>query len=164
MATGDPIGKYFPNNNSPPATNFATFDQDGASPVLDYDDAVNEAAIFFDIMDENYDGSTAFTITIGWKFTTFVGSQTCQWKISIARIDDDNHDYGSLVFAAAVSALATEASADGELDYHTDTMTNAEADGIQPGELFAIKVERDAALGTASPGDAELAFVEIKLQ
>jgi len=38
------------------------------------------------------------------------------------------------------------------------------SDGVQPSEFFKLKVTRDATGGTASPGDAELFFVEVQLQ
>jgi hypothetical protein len=167
MATDDTLIHWDADQAKLPAADYATRDVTADEiPVLDYDDAAspNEYALFVGVMPGQYDGSTALTVKFGWKFTTYVGSQTCDWEISWCRVDDDTQSIESLTFATAQVVLATEASAVGELDYAEINFTNAQADGIQPGEMFVVKVLRDATGGTASPGDAELAFVEVDLQ
>lgn len=165
MASGDTLVVFSPLGGFGPTSNHATIDFTAAPlPCLDYDDSTTETYYFKGIMPGQYDGSTGLTVVLHWKFTTFVGSQTCDWEISFYRIADDADSADSFSFAAAQTGLATEASATGELDYYSDNFTNAQADGIQPNEQFVLRVVRDATGGTASPGDAELHMVEIKLQ
>jgi len=165
MATGDSLIQFLPHGSVPPSSNFATLDLTAAPvPILDFDDSTTETIFFIGVMPGQYDGTTALTVVLGWKFTTFVGSQTCDWEVSFYRVQDDTDTIESFTFATAQTKLSTEASATGELKYETINFTNAEADGLQPNEYFVLRVVRDATGGTASPGDAELAFVEIKLQ
>lgn len=165
MATGDSLVAFTAACAHLPSSNYATFDLTAApNPVLDFDDTTTESAYFIGVMPGQYDGSTALTVVLGWKFSTYVGSQTCDWEVSWYRVADDADSLESYTFATAQTTLATEASATGELDYASINFTNAQADGIQPNETFVLKVARDATGGTESPGDAELAFIEIKLQ
>ena len=165
MATGDTLVTFDAAAGIPPPSSFATFDVTAAGHVvLDFDDSTTESVYFEGVMPGQYDGSTALTVVLGWKFSTYVGSQTCDWEVSWYRVADDADSIESYTFATAQTTLATEASATGELDYASINFTNAQADGIQPNETFVLKVARDDTGGTASPGDAELAFVEIKLQ
>ncbi len=156
MATGDPIG--FCYQFIQPATNFASFDTTAAPyPVYDFDDGVDEKIYALGFMTGNYDGTSDITVLLPWKFTTFVGSQTCDWEVSFYRVADDLDSIDSYTFAAAQTLIASEASATGELDYASITFTNAQADGIQPNEYFVLQILRDASGGTqGSPGDTEL--------
>lgn len=157
MASGDLLATIF--RSVPPASNPATQDlTSGPFPVYDYDDTTSETMYFMCYMSGVYDGTSSINVILPWKFTTYVGSQTCDWEVSFYRVGDDTDSIDSFTFAAAQTSIVTEASATGELDYATIAFTNAEADGIQPNELFVLRVTRDAAGGTASPGDAELTF------
>jgi hypothetical protein len=167
MAADDTLIFFTPASSSPPASAFATLDTTAADHlVLDFDDTTTESIYFPGVMPGQYDGTSDLEVVLGWRFSTFVGSQTCDWEVSWYRIADDADTIASYTFAAAqvpAGNPVTEASATGELDYAVVTFTNAQADGIQPNEHFVIKVSRDATGGTASPGDAELAFVELRL-
>lgn len=163
MATQDPIAYLY--GVTQPSSNFATRDYTaGPHPVWDFDDSTTETIYFLGYMTNNYDGSSAIDVVLPWKFTTYVGSQTCDWEVSWYRVGDDTDSIDSFSFATAQTVLATEASATGELDYATVAFTNAQADGIQANELFVLRVVRDATGGTASPGDAELTLPIIELQ
>lgn len=155
MAAGDPIAHLY--QVIAPLTNFATEDETAAPyPVWDFDDGTDESLFFLGYVTANYDGAANIKVKIPWKFTTFVGSQTCDWEVSFYRVADDADSIDSYTFAAAQTVLATEASATGELDYASITFTNAQADGIQPEEYFVLRVLRDSSGGTGTPGDAEL--------
>jgi len=163
MASGDTLVPFAVNNSHGPSTNFASLDFTAAPhPVLDFDDTTNETVYFASIMPGHYDGTSGITAILGWRFTTYVGSQTCDWEVAFYRVADDADSIATYTFATAQTVLATEANLNGELDYATVTFTNAQADGIQPNEHFVLRVVRDASGGTASPGDAELAFVEVR--
>lgn len=163
MASGDTLCKIHPWYGHPPASNQATKDETAApDPVLEYDDTTTETMYFKDLMPGQYDGTSGLTVVLHWKFATYVGGQTCDWEVSFYRIADDADSIESYTFATAQTTLATEATASGYLDYASITFTNAQADGIQPNEEFALRVVRDATGGTATPGDAQLAFIEIK--
>ena len=165
MASGDTLISFGARDGVPASSDGATHAITTAGhPTLRFDDGTTETVYFFGTMPGQYDGTSAIDVVLGWRFVTYVGSQTCDWEVSFYRIADDADSIDSFTFATAQTNLATEASATGELDYATVSFTNAQADGIQPNEEFCLRVVRDATGGTASPGDAALAFVEVKLQ
>jgi hypothetical protein len=168
MAADDTLIVFTPASATLPSSAFATFDVTAAGHlVLDFDDTANESVFFVGVMPGQYDGTSDIEVVLGWKLTTFgAGSQTVEWEVSWYRIADDADSNDSYTFAASQVPSGNpvaQASATGELSYDVVTFTNAQADGIQPNEHFVLKVARDAAQGTASPGDAELAFVEVRL-
>ena len=164
MASGDLLCTFFPAQAEPPASNPATFDTRNGVLVLDFDDATSENVEFAGYMPPHYGGG-GVTVTIGWMFSTSgtPGTDTCVWDVAFKSVTDDADDLDTKAFAAANSVTATSATADGEVAYDTITFTDgADMDSVAASEYFRIKVERDAASGTASPGDAELVFVAIK--
>lgn len=164
MASGDTLTAASPLGAHFPASDYATIDFTAApDPVLDFDDTTSETAYWKLMMSGQYDGSSSINVVLAWKFTTFVGSQTCDWEVSFYRIGDDTDSVESYTFATAQTATPTEASAPGEVSYDAITFTNAQADGIQGGEWFILRVTRDATGGTASPGDAELSGIAVEL-
>lgn len=164
MASGDTYAVFVAQDAFGPSSDFAIPDLAATTliPVLDFDDSTTKTAYFLGVMPGTYDGSSGLTVTLGWKFTTPGSSQTCDWEVSFYRVADDADSVAAYTFAAAQTVLATEAGTSGELDYADVTFTNAQADGIQPNEMFILRVVRDATGGTASPGDAELFFAEVE--
>lgn len=164
MASGNLYAEFDALGGVPPASAYATLDMTAADvPVLEFDDGADESVYFRFRMPDGYDGSSGLTVVVGWKFATFVGSQTCAWKAAFYRVADDADSIESATFASdQASGAVTEASATGEISYDTIAFTNAQADGIQPNEWCILRIKRDAASGTASPGDAQLAFVAVK--
>jgi len=164
MASGDTLAVFTALHGEPPSSNYATFDTRNGVPVLDFDDATDEAIIFAGVMPDAYD-SGGYTVTLGWMFTSSgtPGTDTCAWNVYWMSVTDDADDLDTKAFAAANSATSTSATADGEVKYEDITFTDgADSDSVAKNEYFRIKVERNAASGTASPGDAELVFVKIK--
>ena len=167
MASGDTLLIFTPHANEPPTSNFATLDMRNLHPVLDFDDTTDEEAVFSAVMPRNYAGG-GLTLTLGWSATdTTVTPQNCVWQAAFERIADDAQDLDSDSFADFnTSGAVAEASASGELSYDAITFTDgADMDSVAVGELFRLKIRRDAddTSGTDSlVGDAELSFVEIK--
>lgn len=164
MASGDSL--VFLTAQSPyfGTGTFPTPDLRGDVPVLDFDDNTTETCYFNCFMPRNYAGG-GVTVTIGWMFTTSgtPGTDTCKWDVAFKSVSDDADDLDTKAFATAQSVTATSATADGEVDYATIAFTSgAQMDSVAAGEYFQLKVNRDATGGTASPGDAELLFIEIK--
>lgn len=164
MASGDTFLSLPAHAGWPPAADYARFSKSTTTltPLLLFDDTTTETIFFTCYMPGQYDGSTDINVVLGWNFLTYVGAQTCKWDVSFGRIADDADSIDSVVFAASQTLTPVEPSATGEVDYATISFTNVQADGIQPNELFILRVQRDAAGGTASPGDSRLIFCSIK--
>lgn len=164
MASGDILAVFTPLNNEPPASSFATLDTRNGYPVLDFDDASDEAAIFRGFMPTNYSGG-GFTVIVQWMATSAT-TGTISLDVAFMSVTDDADDLDTKAFAAFNNANPTTASASGEVDYATVTFTDgADSDSVAAGELFFLKVQRDGN-GTTSTdnlsGDMELVQVIVK--
>ena len=162
MASGDTLVVFGPLHNEPPASNPATLDLRNQHPVLDFDQSTDESAVFSAIMPRNYDGG-GVTVYLHWSAVPITGNVI--WDVAFERIGDQQQDVDSDGFAAVNSTAATAVpGTSGNVDIVNITFTDgADMDSVAVGELFRLKVTRDAdnASDTAA-GDAELHAVEIK--
>ncbi len=164
MASGDTLVTFFPQNASPPATNFATLDIRNVTNVLDYNDTTDESIEFAGFMPRHYGGG-GITVTVGW-MSTDQTSGTISLDVGFKSVSDDADDLDTKAFATVNNVNPTTANVSGEVDYIAITFTNGDdMDNIAAGEYFRMIVTRDAD-GTTSTdsmtGDMELVFVEIK--
>ena len=161
MASGDTLLIFAPHDDEPPASNFATLDLRNGHPALDFDDTVNESAVFSGVMPRNYGGG-GLTVYIHFSMTSATSGDV-DWDVAFERIGDQQQDLDADGFAG-VNAVdnTTVPATSGLVDIVNVTFTDgADMDSIAVGEKFRIKVTRDAASDTAT-GDAELAAIEIK--
>ena len=165
MASGDTLVVFTPLHNEPPSSNFATLDSRNSIPVLDFNDTTDETAIFKGIMPRHYAGTTGVTVYIHWMATdTTVTPHAVVWDAAFKSCTEDADDLDTKAFAAVNSNTDTEASASGETSISTITFTDgADMDSVVAGELFFLKITRDANNGSDTlTDDAELVAVEIK--
>ncbi len=162
MATGDTLLLLTPNNNVPPVFNYATLDTRNQHLVLDFDPGTNESAIFTAIMSQQYSAATGITVYIHYSMTTAT-SGDIDWDVSFERIGDQQLDIDSDNFAGVQSIdNVTVPGTSGYVDIVSIAFTNgAQMDNIAIGELFRIRVTRDAVSDTGA-GDAELHMIEIR--
>ena len=163
MASGDTLAVFTPYQNEPPSSSYATLDLRNGHPVLDFDAAADESAIFTGVLPRNYAGG-GLTITLIWAATSAT-TGTCRWATAIERIDT-GQDLDSDGFATANTTGATAPGTSGAPAYTSIAHTSgAQMDSLAAGEAFRLKVTRDAD-GTSGTddmtGDAELIGVEIK--
>ncbi len=162
MASGDTLLIFTPLHNEPPSANFATLDTRNQHPVLDFDATTNESAVFSAVLPRNYAATTGLTVYIHYSMSSAT-TNTVDWDISFERIGDQQLDIDADSFAAVNSVdNTTVPGTSGFVDIVNVTFTDgADMDSVAVGELFRIKVTRDAASDDAA-GDAELHAVEIK--
>lgn len=161
MASGDTLAMFFPQDNEPPSSNFATLDQRNGHPVLDFDASTNESAIFSFVLPQHYGGG-GIEIYLHYAMSSATSGDV-DWDTAIERIGDQQQDIDSDSFAAAQSVDNTTVPAtSGNVDVVNTTHTHgAQMDSLAAGESGRLKVTRDAANDTAA-GDAELIAVEIR--
>lgn len=161
MASGNPLGIFFPEDNQPPASNYATLDTRNGHPVLDFDDTTNEDAIFTGIMPAHYAGG-GLTIEIGYSMSSALSGDV-DIDLAFERIGDQQQDVDADGFAAANSVdNTTVPGTSGNVDVVTVTFTDGvDMDSVAANELFRLKLTRDAASDTAT-GDLELHYVYVK--
>ena len=162
MASGETLLILTPLHNEPTAANYATLDTRNLHPVLDFDAATNEYAVFSAVMPRNYAGTTGLTVYIHYAMSS-AEADTIDWDAAFERIGDQQLDIDGDSFAAVQSVdNTTVPDTTGLVDIVSIAFTDgAQMDSIAVGEGFRIKINRDAASDDAA-GDAELVFVEIK--
>jgi len=162
MASTNFLAVFTPLNNEPPASSFATLDLRNSVPVLDFDDAADESAVFGGVLPNNYAGG-GLTVALVWMATSATTGNVV-WNVAIERHEDDAFDIDSDGFASAQAATAATASASGEQQYSEIGLTSgAQMDSLAAGESYRLKVTRDADNGSDTmSGDAELLRVVVK--
>lgn len=164
MASGDTLLVLTPLHNEPPASSYATLDTRNGHPVLDFDGAADEEAVFSAILPRNYAGG-GLTVTTYWAFTSAT-SGSLRVQAAFERIDASSLDIDADSFAAFQSAGGSAPGTSGQVIAVSVTFTNgAQMDSVAAGEMFRLKIRRDAD-GTSGTDDittdAELVGVEIK--
>ena len=145
-------------HNQPPATAFATLDTRNSIAVLDYDAATDENSVFVGIMPEAASLGSGLIVRLHWMATTAT-SGNVRWGVQFER---SNTDLDSDSFDTAVEATAAANGTSGILT--TTAITVTTIDGITAGDVFRLKVFRNAddATNDTMTGDAELVAVEIR--
>jgi len=162
MASGNTLLTFGPLHNEPPASNAATFDTRNSHPCLDFDATTNESAVFSAVMPQHYAGTTGVTVYIHYSMSS-AEANTVDWDAAFERIGDQQLDIDADDFAAVNSVDDTTVpGTTGLVDVVSIAFTNgADMDSVVAGELFRLKITRDAASDDAA-GDAELHAVEIR--
>jgi len=162
MASGDTLCTFLPGHNEPPSSNAATLDVRNYHPVLDFDDSTNESAVFSNVMPQHYAGTTGVTVYLHYSMSS-AEADTVDWDVSWEQIGDQQLDVDGDSFAAVNSVdNTTVPGTSGLVDVVSIAFTDgADMDSVAAGELFRLKVTRDASSDDAS-GDAELHAVELR--
>jgi hypothetical protein len=162
MASGNTLVVFGPNDNEPPSSNYATLDTRNLHPILDFDAATDESAVFSAVLPRHYGGG-GITITLVWA-ATIATSGDVVWNTAIERMEAGGTDIDADSFATANAATATTNATSGALTYTTIAHTSgAQMDSLAAGEAFRLKVTRDADNGSDTmTGDAELVAIEIR--
>jgi hypothetical protein len=151
------LARFTPDNNQPPAANFATLDTRNSIAVLDFDDSTDESAIFVSICPEGADLASGLTIRLIWTATTATSGDVV-WDASLEKLTTD---IDSDSFDTAASVTTTTNGTSGVPNYSTITLTTI--DSLAVGDGFRLKVTRDADNGSDTmTGDAELIAVEVQ--
>lgn len=162
MATGDHMFTFSARANEPPSSAGATLDTRNTHPVLDFDAATDEEAVFSGVLPTSY-GGNGLTVRLVWRASSATSGNVV-WDAQIERWQDDTDDIDADSFAAVQSVTAATASVSGEPAYDNITFTSgAQMDSLAAGEGFRLKVRRDANNASDTmTGDAELDMVVVK--
>lgn len=162
MASGNTLATFGPQDNIPPASFFATLDTRNGHLVLDFDASEDENAIFEGVLPRTYAGG-GLTVYIHWAATSAT-SGNCVWNAAFERIGEGQQDIDSDGFATAQTVTAAAPGTSGNVDIASIAFTDgAQIDSIAVGEVFRLKITRDADNGSDTmTGDAELLAIEIK--
>jgi hypothetical protein len=163
MASGDTLLALHPLGSEPPLTAGATLDTRNGHPVLDFDAATDEEAVWTELLPRHYGGG-GLTVTIQFAATSAT-SGTVRWQVAFERLDPAT-DLDADSFTAFKSGGAAVSATSGQLTTVAIAFTaGAEIDSWAVGEWGRVKVRRDADATTGiddATGDAELLGVEIR--
>jgi hypothetical protein len=144
MASGDTLLQFLPYNNEPPASNYASIDTRNNHPMLLFDKDTDYSAVFSAVMPQNYAGTTGITVYIHWSADGVTVNDVI-WDVSFERIGTGQQDVDSDGFAAVNSVTDTAPGTDGDVEVCSVAFTDgADMDSVATGELFRIKITRDA--------------------
>lgn len=161
MASGDPVVILL--EAMPPAANPATlgFRNGGSTPaernrLWEFDSTTAEYMDFRGVL-HGYGGSGGLTLHIKWS-ADGVASGNVVWRAAFRAIEDDTHDVDASHTYSYQSVTATAPTVDGEVDYADIVFTDAQIDGLNDGDMFILRVGRDAgnASDTMNSNDAQL--------
>lgn len=141
MASTDTLAVFTPLHNEPPSASFATLDLRNGHPVLDFDGAADEEAVFTGIMPDNYAGG-GLTVKVHVAFTSAT-SGTANIECSLERITGLDIDADSFSTMQDVGVTANGTSGIEVIGSITFT-DGAAMDSIVAGDLFRLKIRRDA--------------------
>lgn len=162
MASGDTLLILSAQHAIAPATANAALNNRNSIPVWEFDASTDESVLFNCLMPRNYAGG-GVTVYIHWAGKTATSGNVV-WNSAFERIGEGSQDTDSDGFATANAATATASGTSGNVDIQAIAHTNgAEMDSVAVGELFRLKITRDADNGSDTmTGDAQLFAVEIK--
>ena len=161
MASGDTLVVFTSLHNEPPVSIFATLDIRNAHPVLDFDGATDEEAVFTGVLPRHYAGG-GHTVYLHVMFSSAITGSSF-WQAAIERMDDGTLDLDADSFATAqtITAATVPASSGVEAITNVAVSNGANIDSIAVGQAFRIRIRRDVANDNAA-GDAQLLCVELK--
>lgn len=164
MASGDTLHVFIPLGNEPPAAAYATLDTRNAHPVLNFDGATDEEAVWTSILDRKYAGG-GLTVNL-WVGAASATAGSMRWQAAIERIDASSLDIDADSFTAFQSSGASAPGTTGQFLVCAVTFTDgAQMDSLAVGEPFRLKIRRDAD-GTSGTDDiatdCQILAIEIK--
>ncbi len=160
MAANDTLLIFAPQQNLPPASNFATLDTRNGHLCLDFDATAQESAVFAGLLPRHYAGGD-LQVLLHWAASSAV-TGTVGWDVALERVGEAQLDLDAEGFASAQPVAAADVpGTNGHVKVTSVTLTPAQADSLASGEYFRLRIRRDVAADTAA-GDAELWGVEIR--
>ena len=151
MSSGNTLFKFFPQDNEPPATNFATRDTFAAASgdrlVLDFigsGGSVDEIAIFSDFWPSNYDGGGIDVVA--HYSTDGTDVDVVQFEVSVEVIQDrDDQDAAGQDFGTATDITDTPGDATANFNNVTAPVAISHANCGSPakGDRMRFRIVRD---------------------
>lgn len=148
----------------------ADFFQDEAYPdktsttghfIVVFEDSGTPFANFDGRMPVTYNNSN-LKVVLHWASTTTTTGAVV-WQVAFERLDEDGQSITADGFAAALSVVSNVSGTADALVYATLNFSNAQADGVQLGESFRIRITRNTGSGSDTMvGNANILNVGIE--
>jgi hypothetical protein len=161
MASGNSLAVHLPQDNEPPASNYATLDARNSILVLDYDAATQEGAVFRGVLPSQYAGG-GVTIDLFWMATSATSGDV-KWEAAWEENDTSNNDLDSDAFGTASTQTTTANGTSGKVAKSAITISHANMGSPAAGDPYRLRVRRLAAdAADTMTGDAELMSLHVK--
>lgn len=164
LRSGQTLNTFFPTDNEPPSSNYATFSTRNGRPILVFPDAVVYAAIFTGVMPRQY-GAGGVTVLINWMNSTTSTNKVC-FSATLERVDVGTTDLDSDSFGTQVidtTGVAANATSGIQSTTSIALTTGANMDSVVAGDTFRLKITRETGQANdTQAGDAQVVSVEIK--
>jgi hypothetical protein len=161
-AGSNTIIQFFPKDNEPPASGFATIDTRNSHPVLDFPASGSPTAIFRQYIPAGVifaESGTALTVYIDAAATSAT-SGVIGWSVSWERLTHGGQDLDSDNFGTAQTGSNTISGTSGVMTRVAVTFTQAQLPAsFAAGDMFRLRVVRNTSVGSNHTGDAELVGV-----
>jgi len=159
MASGNTLQGFFPYDNEPPSSNYATAGLRNGHPTLQFDDTTAWSAIFTGKMPQNYAGSIGVTVYV--TATAIATTGTMGWTVEFERMDAATDlDADSFASVQTITATTVPGTSGFPLTLSV-AVAAASMDGVVAGDSFRIRIKRDVANDNAA-GNTEIMRVEIR--
>jgi hypothetical protein len=162
-ASGDTLAIFMPQENQPPATNYAAMAVRNGQLVLAFDTTTQQVAIFAGKMPKNYTPGGGITVLVEAAAASAT-TGTIGWDATFERRSPANHDLDVDSWATPQAITPTTVDAASGKETLTSVAITAGAagtDSIAPGDGFRLRIRRDVANDSAA-GDAHLMSVEVR--
>lgn len=130
-------------DNQPPVSNFAVFDTINAVALLSYVDGTDTSGIFVGNIPEAADLSNGISVIIKW-----VDSATSGAVVWVSAFEAGATAINSDSFASGISATTSTSGTAWTPNTTTINHSSSEIDGLAAGDLFRLKLTRDADNGS----------------
>lgn len=157
--TGDQLtyAVFTAAQNAPPASAAASAGTRNSTPILEFDDTLDESAIFIGIMPQGAKLASGLKVRIHWAAASAT-TNAVRWSVSFERM---NTTIGADSFDTATAATTTTSGTNGVLAVTEITATAI--DGITAGDPFRLRITRVGSDGADTmTGDAQVVSVEIR--
>jgi len=158
ISSGNLLFRFFPRENEPPATSFATSDTRGDHPLLNFDENNTEPIVFRDYIAPGVtfaDSGTAVSIFID-AVAFSATSGVVGWTASFERLAPGGQDLDSPGFGTAQSGSTTVNTSSGVMARVTINFTKAQLpSGFAAGDMFRLRIQRNTSVGSDHTADAQ---------
>ncbi len=151
MASGDTLAVFTPLHNQPLSASAATPDLRNNHPIIDFDAAADESAVFGTVLPRNYAGG-GITVRVQWSATSST-TGVVRWEGVFESHTEDVDDLDADSFATTVATTNVPSSISGQVKYSTMAFTDgAQIDSLAVGKSFRFRLRRNA--GTTGAGSS----------
>jgi hypothetical protein len=162
--SGQTLVAFFPMDNEPPSSNYATFDVRNGHPVLTFPDAVVYAAIFSAVMPRRYGGG-GVTVLINWMSDGTSTNKVC-FSAQLERMDVGTTDLDSDSFGTQVidtTGVAGSSTSGIQSQTTIALTTGAQMDSVVAGDTFRLKITRETGqTNDTNTGNIQVTSIEIR--